>query len=211
MPKPSPFPAVEIQVVQELLLRTHGMEARQLKKLPGEYDLNIYVEADDSTPFLLKIAPARAERSSLSFQNAMMDHLSESAPDVGIPRVVPGLTGKKIFDIEWEGTNRLMRLLEWLPGKPWAAVSPQDEELLKSLGEKLGKLSRGLEGFDHPSAHRDHEWDIAHTLELVEDSRALFDDPALGHDAHPIGHLAHDAEVVGDQQQRHAELALQLL
>ena len=37
----------------------------------------------------------------------------------------------------------------------------------------------------------------------------LLDDPALGHHADPVGHLAHDAEVVGDEQQRHAVARLQ--
>ena len=37
--------------------------------------------------------------------------------------------------------------------------------------------------------------------------RPLLDDLALGHDADPVGHLAHDAEVVGDEQQRHAVAA----
>ena len=40
---------------------------------------------------------------------------------------------------------------------------------------------------------------------------ALLDDPTLRHDAHPVGHLAHDAEVVGDEQQRHAVARLQRL
>ena len=39
--------------------------------------------------------------------------------------------------------------------------------------------------------------------------RSLLDDAALGHDADPVGHLAHDAEVVGDEQQRHAVARLQ--
>ena len=41
--------------------------------------------------------------------------------------------------------------------------------------------------------------------------RALLDDLAVAHDADMVGHLADDAEVVGDQQQRHAEAALQIL
>ena len=48
-------------------------------------------------------------------------------------------------------------------------------------------------------------------LRLVEHlgDRALLDDLALGHHADAVGHLAHDAEVVGDEQQRHAVARLQ--
>ena len=40
--------------------------------------------------------------------------------------------------------------------------------------------------------------------------RAPLDDLAIVHHAHPVGHLAHDAEIVGDQQHRHVELVLEL-
>ena len=40
--------------------------------------------------------------------------------------------------------------------------------------------------------------------------RAALDDLAIVHDADPVGHLAHDAEIVGDQQHGHVELGLEL-
>ena len=39
---------------------------------------------------------------------------------------------------------------------------------------------------------------------------ALLDDLALRHHADPVRHLAHDAEIVGDQQHRHVELGFEL-
>ena len=41
--------------------------------------------------------------------------------------------------------------------------------------------------------------------------RALLDDLAALHDADPVGDLAHDAEIVGDEQHRHAETRLHVL
>ena len=48
---------------------------------------------------------------------------------------------------------------------------------------------------------------------LAEDALdlALLDDLAVLHHADPVGDLAHDAEVVGDEQKRHAEPLLQIL
>ena len=40
--------------------------------------------------------------------------------------------------------------------------------------------------------------------------RAPLDDLAVVHHADPVGHLAHDAEIVGDEQHRHVELGLEL-
>ena len=50
-------------------------------------------------------------------------------------------------------------------------------------------------------------------LRLGEDvlGGAFLDDLAGLHDVDALGHLAHDAEVVGDEQHGHAHLALQLL
>ena len=41
--------------------------------------------------------------------------------------------------------------------------------------------------------------------------QARLDDVAALHHAYLVRHVAHDAEIVGDQQQRHAEFLLQLL
>ena len=40
---------------------------------------------------------------------------------------------------------------------------------------------------------------------------ALLDDAALFHDAHPLRDFAHDAEIVGDEEERHAEPLLDVL
>ena len=40
--------------------------------------------------------------------------------------------------------------------------------------------------------------------------RATLDDLAIGHHAHPVRHLAHDAEIVGDEQHRHVEFRFEL-
>ena len=40
--------------------------------------------------------------------------------------------------------------------------------------------------------------------------RAALDDLAIGHHAHPVRHLAHDAEIVGDEQHRHVEFRFEL-
>ena len=41
--------------------------------------------------------------------------------------------------------------------------------------------------------------------------RPAFDDLAVVHHANPVGKLAHDAEIVGDEQHRHAEPRLRVL
>ena len=51
---------------------------------------------------------------------------------------------------------------------------------------------------------------VTRPLEHLLDRPGL-DDPAPGHHAHPVRDLAHDGQIVGDQQQRHPEALLEVL
>ena len=67
----------------------------------------------------------------------------------------------------------------------------------RRIGLRLGRQQRPRVGM---LRRREHALD-----------RPLLDDLALLHHADDVGELAHDAEVVGDEQHRHAEPLLQLL
>ena len=55
-------------------------------------------------------------------------------------------------------------MLTWVPGRIWSSVNPQLDNLRYSLGEQCGKLTAALNGYEHPTAHRKFEWDIAESL-----------------------------------------------
>ena len=61
--------------------------------------------------------------------------------------------------------------------------------------------------------HRVHQRPGVGVVRVVEDvvAAALFDDLARVHDDDVIGHIGHDTQVVGDHDDGHAELLLQLL
>ena len=112
---------------------------------------------------MLKIANLREQREVLEAQNAMMNHLEQRVEFC--PRVVPAVSGEKIATVD----GRLVRVLTYLPGEPLATVDRQLPELLYDLGRKLGQLSRGLVGFDHPAAHRALYWDLARGVQIVDE------------------------------------------
>ena len=64
-----------------------------------------------------------------------------------------------------------------------------------------------------PARLRGQELARIGVLRIGEDllDRALLHDMAPGHDADPLGHLAHDIEIMGDEQQRHAKPRLEVL
>ncbi len=59
------------------------------------------------------------------------------------------------------GNVRKVRLLEWIEGRIWSSVNPITDKLLYSLGEQAGRLTTALHGFDHSTAKRKLDWDVA--------------------------------------------------
>jgi 4-aminobutyrate aminotransferase-like enzyme/Ser/Thr protein kinase RdoA (MazF antagonist) len=80
------------------------------------------------------------------------------------------------------GERHAMRLVGWLPGVPLAEVK-RTFELMRNLGRSLGELDHALQGFIHPGAVRELDWDLRHAgrartrLHFVRDAdrRALLE------------------------------------
>ena len=156
-----PFTTTQIQ---QLASEHFGLEVG-VKPLPGEIDLNFAVTTPEGQQYNLKIANPATELAYLEFQNALMQRLSGAGLGLKIPHVVLSRSGMEIQPIEApDGSQRYMRLLTWVAGRCLADVSPHTPELLEKIGEMCGKLSRALEGFDHPAAHRFLKWDPSQTL-----------------------------------------------
>ena len=134
------------------LLRTHyGLEG-ELSPLVSERDQNARVHTPRGD-FVLKIANAGEDRSVLALQNALMKHLERVDPDLGIPRLVPTVSGADEAEHAVGQVRHAVRLLSFLPGRLYSSVT-QTPALGSSLGAFMGRLSRALAGFGHPAAHR---------------------------------------------------------
>lgn len=132
------------------------------KPLSGEIDLNFLLQTIDGQKFTLKIAHPNTQRGYLEFQNALMERLTSASLGLEIPKVVMTIAGEDITPITApDGSQRLMRLLTWVEGRCFAEVNPHTPELMEAVGEMCGKLSRALDGFDHPAAHRFIKWDCS--------------------------------------------------
>ncbi len=159
----------------QTLAREHYNLNVSVRPLPGEIDLNFYIETtgDESavgrpTPtgrrlpskaFTLKIANSGEQAANLQFQNALMRRLA-AGMGLEIPDVIPSVSGEEIVVITAsDGSQRFMRLLTWIEGRCFADVNPHTPALLENLGEMCGKLTAALAGFDHPAAHRFIKWD----------------------------------------------------
>ena len=145
----------------EIAQKLFGIEA-SAHSLPGEYDDNFHLIAANGSEFVLKVMHPERERGFVEMQCAALQHLAKNAADLPLPRVVPTIEGQSFAETRLaDGSQRLVWCLTFLRGKTFAEFRPHSPELLEELGGFLGKLTRALDGFSHPAAHRELKWDAA--------------------------------------------------
>ena len=165
------------------------------RQLPSERDQNYHIQAENQNEYVLKIANKSEDREALEFQNKAMIHVNRHkdlfSKDI---RVCPGICttrkGELIDTVTTlEGDQHYVRLLSYLPGKPFAKVKPHDTSLLKSLGLFFGNLDAALATFDHPGAHRKFHWDLKEAPRVIQRLTESIDDKE--NQAMVIGFLNH--------------------
>ena len=145
----------------ELAREVYGWEA-SAKILPGEYDDNFQLASEDGRNFILKIMHPARERAFIDLQCRALEHLAARAPQLELPRVVPGRNREWIK--QWrapDGSLRLVWCLGFIPGNLLAHVKPHSSELLSELGRFLGHVDEALADFLHPGLDRELKWDLA--------------------------------------------------
>ena len=129
--------------------------------LHGEFDFNFKIKTT-SESYILKISRPEEEVSYIEFQQALLNFIANGQEKIEAPKTIPDRDDNLVSEIiDANGNPRKVRLLSWMEGRLWSLVNPIKDELLYSLGEQAGKLTNVLQGFDHPEAHREFDWDLA--------------------------------------------------
>jgi 4-aminobutyrate aminotransferase-like enzyme/Ser/Thr protein kinase RdoA (MazF antagonist) len=151
---------IEKFISEEYLIRGIATE------LPGEIDLNFRIKKSESESFIFKIFNPTEALSRTDFQQKILYHISQNAPeDAVFPKVIPNKENKQFVTLaDTQGNIRNVLLISWIPGRLWSSVNPKLEDLYVSLGEKAGVLTDALQGFSHQMAEIDFDWDIAESL-----------------------------------------------
>ncbi|HEX9885385.1 MAG TPA: phosphotransferase, partial [Longimicrobiales bacterium] len=141
-----------------------GLEGR-LEALPGERDWNALLTAEDGARWVVKVAAADDTEEILSAQDRVLEILARDGRPFAFPEPLAAPDRSTVARVEREGEVRLVRVLRYVAGTPLAAVRPHSPELLASMGELLGTVSRALDGVDEPAAHRELSWDLRRGFE----------------------------------------------
>ena len=170
-------PAFTLEQARRLANELYGLDGK-VETLPSERDQNFLVLCYSGERFVLKIANAIEEYPILEAQNQVMEHVASH--EQLFPNVIASLHGEKIESVAGpDGIIHFVRLVTYLPGTPMGIVKRHTSELFFDLGQKLGRLDRTLQGFDHPALHRDFYWDFANGLKIIRKNRKLVKDKKL--------------------------------
>ena len=127
-------------------------------------DFNFRIHTDQELDFILKVSRPDEDENYLDFQQQLLIHVA-AEKEVLSPKVIKDLEGNLVSNYtDQHGNERKVRLLTWVEGRVLADVNPQTDELRYSLGLKCGTLTQALKGFQHPSADRSFEWDVAQAI-----------------------------------------------
>lgn len=130
--------------------------------LDGERDRNYRLDTGVDAGWILKIVNASEPRVESEFQTALLDHLAVHGAHLGVPHLRASVTGDYLPSVASStGEQHAVRLVSWLAGTPLAKAR-SSLALMRNFGQALGELDRALQGFMHPGAVRDLDWDLRH-------------------------------------------------
>ncbi|HSR70237.1 MAG TPA: aminotransferase class III-fold pyridoxal phosphate-dependent enzyme [Acidobacteriota bacterium] len=155
----------------------YGVEA-VAEPLAGERDDNFRLRGEQGGKLLLKISPPQEDPEAIEFQSAVMEHLQDHGEGLEVQRIHSTRQGRPWGrTTDRQGRPRLVRLLDFLPGRLLVEVRPHRDDLLFSLGAVVAGTDRALAGFSHPGMERGLKWDLARSgwiaehLEVIADAK----------------------------------------
>lgn len=138
--------------------------AAEVHPLPGERDWNFLV-TDPATErrYVLKVFAEGESPGFVDAEVAVQRRLAEQG--LPVPEVIASGSGSAV--LPFGRTNRLARMVTWLPGRPLAGQKHLPDLFWHHLGRTVGRVCLALRGFDHPAVHRRFAWDLANAEQQI--------------------------------------------
>jgi len=168
-----PVPLVSVAEAVGLAASSFGMKVSAFP-LGSQQDCNFLLQGDGGPAGVLKIANPAFSRTEIEAQDAAAELVAAAGLRAGIathgPVVVPVAGG-----------SALVRVLRYLPGGTLTGAGYLAPRVVAELGAVTGRVSRALDGFDHPGLERVLQWDLRHADRLVRVLAEHVRDPGLRH------------------------------
>ena len=143
------------------IARKHYRITGDIDELFSDRDQN-FIVTNSKGSYILKIYNQMENRPIIDLQEDIVNHILEVEPSMKLPKQVgPTITLQK------NNQFFIIRLLEYLEGKFLSDIKLSSNDYVK-MGIFLGRLSKSLNGYNHPAAHREFDWD-ARQVGLMKD------------------------------------------
>ena len=143
-----------------------GLEG-ELEAKRGERDRNFRVRATDGRDVILKLANEAEDPGVIDLQIQALLHVEKHAPGLPVPRVVRSVNGAAVESVPLEdGRSLMVRTMTYLPGETLWDVE-RTPDLLRRVGQVVGRLDLALRGFFHPCADQALAWDLMRACDLA--------------------------------------------
>jgi Ser/Thr protein kinase RdoA (MazF antagonist) len=152
----------------------YGIEG-SLSRLPGE-NINYLVTVNDEQRYVLKIVGDNIPPGVVAMEYAAIEHAVSNGFGLELPRIVKNRHNKFYSGINIRTKDKYRLLLyTFIDGNLLSDMSDISLRLAKNVGTAIALFDLSMEDFDHPAAHRSHQWDLAeagqhkHKVELIDD------------------------------------------
>ena len=160
--------------IGQCLCDHYGIEG-SLSRLPGE-NINYLVEVDDEERYVLKIVSEDMPSEVIAMECAAIEHAVSNGFGFKMPRILKNKYNKTESGINIR-KNHLYRLLlyAFIDDDPLSSMTDISIELTNSVGNVIAQFDLSMKNFDHPAAHRSHQWNLAEAgqherkIELIDD------------------------------------------
>lgn len=161
-------------IILQCLHDNYGIEG-SLSRLAGE-NINYLVTVNDGARFVLKIVDKKIPSSVVVMEFSAIEHAISHGFRLNLPRILKNRHNEIESGIKIRKTSKHRALLyDFIDGYLLDTMSDISSQLAKNIGNVLALFDLSMTNFDHPSAHRNHQWNLARAdqhkgkIELIDD------------------------------------------
>ncbi|WP_435579000.1 aminotransferase class III-fold pyridoxal phosphate-dependent enzyme [Gilvibacter sp.] len=129
-----------------------------LELLYGEFTLNYKFTTSSGEKFLVKLGPTNQEQDSASFEQPLLEFLSNQG--LKVPKVIATQTGELHTYGSFDNHRRSLRIISWIDGKLWSGINPHAEKLRQELGQLTGQLLNALSLYKEKGESLNPTWEL---------------------------------------------------
>jgi Ser/Thr protein kinase RdoA (MazF antagonist) len=131
-----------------------------LKRLAGE-NLNYLLGTKDGVRYVVKIVNQDMPTGVVEMEFAAMEYAVSAGFYLDLPKILPNKFGniETGINIHLNDLYRL-RIISFIDGTVLDNMVDISDILVKNVGTALARYHLTMQGFDHPSAHRSHRWNL---------------------------------------------------